>query len=407
MSAGEAGEPGEPNGVDGRGTGTSPEGASPAGGSPADGPLQADASPERTPRAPAESAGPAESVEPVVPVEPPESNAPAGPAPAPTGSLALEESTAPAGATAPAEATAPASAPSASDGAESAAPLPAAPLSPAPAGPGAPTPSAPAPGTPGAAGAAPRPELERLAALERRLAGSLPRRPWLIHGLWTLGVVGLALAVLLPGALRAIAPSLAVEGRFLRVFEDVFAEAEGALEGAPPDPWGRPWRAARRATIALAPEEIERGVPHLAVEEDPWTSLVLYSTGPDGLDQTGAGDDVIPALRMDRLEVVLAAWLREVALALAFLPMGWALGASLPRQRPAGELAVIAGMAAPAALCVGLAVDVLVSSARELLPVAGTTWVSPPLALAATCTLVAVVLCALLRLAGRPEGEPA
>lgn len=99
-----------------------------------------------------------------------------------------------------------------------------------------------------------RADLQRmLAAIEthRRATGALPED-----------------ALVLGAALRAYAPSVPQRG------------------GRPVDAWGRPYRYAPAATEA--PAAAAPAGPGVAVAPD----YALYSTGPDGADDGGAGDDL-------------------------------------------------------------------------------------------------------------------
>ena len=140
---------------------------------------------------------------------------------------------------------------------------------------------------------------------------------------------GLVLALLFamaaataPRVVRCASPVLAVTAGVQRVWlpKDVRRWSERGN-----DPWGRPWCVEFR---------------------------YCYSAGPNGLDEGGGGDDVLPdhdLLRASSWSLVLVAWAREALLACSLL----VLWASALRARVTGLLGVCRSAAIGSALAIG------------------------------------------------------
>ena len=242
------------------------------------------------------------------------------------------------------------------------------------------------------------------------------RRARVALALVVLAALALAAAAAAPWLLRTVSPQLAVNVAYHEALSDT-SRPRHLFRGGEPvecDPWGRPWRRHPRDD-------------HPSVQHD-LRIVRVYSVGPDGRDDLGRGDvlgdDLLPGgPSLVSVDFQLARHARLLASLVALTLAAWALAVGAPRQTGPREGLLVVAVSVPLSLLGTISLDAALADPtwRDRLPASDLALVAPADGLRATWALV-VLLASTglrfacrplerpedpLRLAGRPEGEPA
>ena len=116
--------------------------------------------------------------------------------------------------------------------------------------------------------------------------------------------------------------------------------------GAPaPDPWGHPFRVRARTAADSARDLHRLGIYSKSQQTGP--TRLLYSIGPNGIDEGGAGDDLYPDPSADPLVSHAVAWAPDALLAMAALAAWWLAWARVRRRSWKAEAAILVALIVP------------------------------------------------------------
>jgi hypothetical protein len=209
---------------------------------------------------------------------------------------------------------------------------------------------------------------------------------------------------------RAIAPQFAVDAAFWSDFQEILLQFGDAQ---PRDPWGQLWQ--RRDVAISEADELQRARRFVVRGSYSGSSgpteeyaQAIYSSGPNGVDEGGAGDDLYPSASAPGLALAIA-YARAGLLGLAFVALVWLAGTLSRRRGALGEAIVILLMAViPTVLAVSVVVWAQSARAtRELIPRSPIALLPVPVVACGSVALVALMASAALRIASRPRERSA
>jgi hypothetical protein len=228
----------------------------------------------------------------------------------------------------------------------------------------------------------------------------------------------LALAALIANpVLRAVAPQLVGDASAHRSnltslnFDIMFQLSQ--TEPPPVDPWGQPWcrRELNAAEVQdfVAAKRWAFGITNAPRKpRGSTTYYVFYSSGPNGVDEQGKGDDVYPALRTPVVVCALVAYAPWVLGSLALIALIWFALLLVRRRRRGVEAAIVILMAAlPTGLAtLGIVFMERTPWLRDHIPSSPVALLPAPVVACGTVAIGALVASIALRLvASRQEAS--
>jgi len=156
-------------------------------------------------------------------------------------------------------------------------------------------------------------------------------------------LVGAALA---RPVLRTWAPQASVDASLVRDGRAIIHPLFDPSVGAPaPDPWGHPFRVRARTATDPARDLHRLGIYSKSQQTGP--TRLLYSIGANGIDESGAGDDLYPDPSADPLVSHAVAWAPDALLAIAALAAWWLAWARVRRRSWKADAVILVALVVP------------------------------------------------------------